>query len=1348
MIQKKILGLLILPLYVVAAAGSITITENTQRRLSFVFELQGFETSVSDRDGEPSTNFHFDGQNALIEAAGEVVLPAQALHVGVPATNDIQVTFTSLETRTVSLDALPGVHPEDDSAASPVAFANPWISQPKYSVTRGLRSAKLLIRPVMVNRDQRIATVLQKGVCTIEFPAHTGSSAGIAMPNSYREYFEDLLINYSVARAWHTGGQAGLTKTLSTAELSPGKNVLTFEVGDGHNDFNETTVRENGLVRINAKDILQAFSGRVRFEELTLYAGTKHPLNDTVPSPDSIPAGVEPIPVIVIDKNNDGDVDEGDYLIAYVSETSDWVFNEKTQSYEFMIHPFDDYRTYWLSREGKSLLMQPFDTVAANADDTVDYFEDHIMYKRTSALTKKHEVDGGDKWIWKRLHSNESSLSFTIDLPGATRKDSSAFLKVISGARSVGAEAIVNLNAKPLCDTCGSNQWQEINDWSGSRVRIDYEGASGENHYFEIDAVKVKYQRTLSMKNSSELLIYSAPGTGTVAYHLTDLPSEECIIVKVGDTDGQTQLIAHLEKNQTQYTFIDSAGKGARYFVAAYSKISSVNTSLKTLPNASQYVLGGCRKPTNKGDYLIITPESMLEQSIRLARHKKEIGRFSYPRVVVLDDIFRDFSGGTRDPAAIRNFLFYAVNYWSRVPEYVVLMGNGNYDHKQYTTTEQSQIPVAVHGNNCLDDFYSYLDEGEAPNSSNSTSDIFLGRISANNSTEAAAVVDKIIEMEGPEADFGAWRNRFLLVADDDMQVNETGLIPDDIDNHHVSSEEVMKAALNNNPAIDIRKVYLFEYPWDDFHEKPEAYRTLINEINNGVGMVNYFGHGSKDVWADEHIFRNESVGNLTNDKRYPIVTSFSCNVGQFDYPNRDCLSGALVKAPGAGAIAAISSARKAYATENENLATEFYNLLTDSDKTRTIGQALSLAKKNERNYNSISYSILGDPSIRLLKITDSVDVRIYDKEGKSIDSLKAMQTVTVRGTVLRNGVPNARYGTAEKPAYVQLALYNPVQDSVTRKDQGSKNVHYSLPGAPVFIGNTQVIAGKFEQTIFLPKRVSFNDPGVHLLAYAWDDENIATGLKDSIVFDGTEQIELNDTTGPRVLISPVYDNARFDGNVGFTDKVTAMLPVELNIQVYDENGIDVVGSGPDEGLTMEIVGAIAKQSISHKFKFVEGDYRNGAATIVFDNSRLKKGSYEMIITAGDLLGNISKTKVELDVTDESMFKMGKVFNYPNPVRMGRGTRFFFYQSNTHANNESYWRGTVDATIKIYTLSGKLIRIIQNAQNGHYWDLRDQAGNLLSPNIYLYRITTDVEMSELTSEEKSPVQKLVIHPPR
>lgn len=203
-----------------------------------------------------------------------------------------------------------------------------------------------------------------------------------------------------------------------------------------------------------------------------------------------------------------------------------------------------------------------------------------------------------------------------------------------------------------------------------------------------------------------------------------------------------------------------------------------------------------------------------------------------------------------------------------------------------------------------------------------------------------------------------------------------------------------------------------------------------------------------------------------------------------------------------------------------------------------------------------------------------------------------------------------------------------------------------------------------------------------------------------------------------------------------------SLLPLKCEIELYDENGIDVTGTGPDEGLTMEIKGTLSRRNINHKFQFRDVDFRWGTAVVSFEEHSLPIGEHKLDITARDLMGNFSRRSFALVITEEQELILDQVFNYPNPMRMGKSTRFFFFPSNTA---QQYNQMPVKTAIKIYTLSGKVVRVIKNARNGEVWDGRDQAGNVLSPDVYLYQV---VAVSPLTQKTvKSKIKKLLIHPP-
>jgi hypothetical protein len=436
-----------------------------------------------------------------------------------------------------------------------------------------------------------------------------------------------------------------------------------------------------------------------------------------------------------------------------------------------------------------------------------------------------------------------------------------------------------------------------------------------------------------------------------------------------------------------------------------------------------------------------------------------------------------------------------------------------------------------------------------------------------------------------------------------------------------------------------------------------------------------------------------------------------------------------------------LAATRSTGASNNEDLAKNIYAALFDTGANQSIGMAMISGKTLYSN-NNLMYALFGDPSIRLVNQARSVDLAAYDSMGVLRDTLKSLQRVTVKGTIVDNsGNADQSFG-AVTPAFVQIGLFNP-PEIVGRKDNGADDsVKWVQPGKPLFSGTTPIRNGAFEQTLLIPLDLTFNKSGVKLSAYAWEGNRIASGYRKSIIFNGGGVPDgKTDSTGPCITVRPVYEVANMLSTAAsFSDRICSSLPLDCEIELNDPNGINVMGTGPDEGLTIEVPGVMSRRNINHKFQFAEGDYRRGVAVVSFEEKSLEIGSYTFIITSRDLLGNVSKAAIALEITDENEPTLDRTFNTPNPVRMGRTTRFFFYPSTAQPYLNAHFM------IKVFSLSGKLLKVFKNACNGEIWDLTDQSGYPLPPNIYLYQVSAYYYTTG--KQVKSKIQKLVIHPPR
>ena len=1342
-----------------ASFPSIRIIENTSKKFTIEWTTDNFR--IVQGTGAPAF-VSFAGANVDLGDNGEPVIPAYSMYVGVPPQGTVSVRLVATATHAEQLSQplrvrnAPGLGPRYPG----LHFTGSWISDPQYVQFGRLRSGRFIIRPVLYDKESNSIRVLDRAQCTIDFPPAAQAAAAPAPPASdYGHMLKRLILNYQVAAGWTAA--AGMPKRAAVKQfpLVPSQSMISFRCGDGHSGLNEGTIDENGIIKIMASDIVRILGSAPPIGQVALYASYKGAMPTDVPELAQLPDGVSEVPLLRFDVNKNGLADSSDYFLAYVSSISDWLYDTSSSQYFYKIDPYDDYRHYWITvKTSSALTLAKMGPVTGAALDTLTSCKGHCFLKKSVWPSASEGADGGLEWAWTRL--NYYMPSFTIDNFVLPNLDPAAVcsLEVVVDYPIHSPALGITLGSTTVCQGCQYNAWYPVTMANNQPLTLTILPTSKDDT-LELKNVEFRYTQKLDMTNTAAMTVFSPEGPGIVRYRLTGLSGGLVYIVRIANGDASMALVDTV-RTTGAFEWSDTAGMGVRYYVCREQGVGFAPQMAPVAPKSStDFTVRDLRTLSVPIDYLIVSHPNFIVQAQRLARHKRNIGRFLNPKAISTSDIYDQFSGGNTDPAALRNAVMYVRNQvstlWPTTSfDYVVLMGLGHYDYRNIATSDTSFVPVAIFRDECIEDFFVYLQPGENPESALSTPDCFLGRIPCQTAQDAAQMVDKIIQTEDPSvADFGGWRNRVLLVADDDMQ----GLNSDPLGFQHLESSETMDTIIGHlQPAVDMRKVYLFEYEWNNLMEKPEATQALINGINNGTSIVNYFGHGSAECWADEHLLVTENIGNMQNNGQYPLIASFSCAVGKFDQPGKKrSLAEYLVLAPKSAAIATISAMREAYASDNEKLASNFFSSVYDTTDTaaRTFGEALALAKNQTRDDNQKVYSYLGDPSIQTLRPARKVLLSITDNGGKALDTIKALMQVTIKGAVMQsNGTPDAQFGTATKPATVFISMFNPA--FITwRKDNGQSfgrpNVSYKMPGAPIFAGQAQVVNGTFEQRILVPKNVTLDQNGANLTAYAWNGPIVALGNKKDFLFHGFAPLSVTDTSGPTISVRPVYSSgsasadASTSKGASSTDGITAPLPLTLEIMLFDSNGIDIVSTGPDEGLTFEVPGVVARKNINYKFQFSQGDFRRGEAGWTFNEGTISPGTYTMQVSAQDLFGNISKKSIALDITAPLELALYHVFNYPNPMRMGESCRFYFDLSKTVSQSVD---DRVKVSIRLFTLSGRLVRVFNDVKRGEPFDGKDNFNNPLSPGVYLYQMIAEDMLQQKVV--KSKIEKLAINPPR
>ena len=136
--------------------------------------------------------------------------------------------------------------------------------------------------------------------------------------------------------------------------------------------------------------------------------------------------------------------------------------------------------------------------------------------------------------------------------------------------------------------------------------------------------------------------------------------------------------------------------------------------------------------------------------------------------------------------------------------------------------------------------------------------------------------------------------------------------------------------------------------------------------------------------------------------------------------------------------------------------------------------------------------------------------------------------------------------------------------------------------------------------------------------------------------------------------------------------------------------------------------------------------YRTGS--LEYDFSSIAQGKHSLKLKAWDTYNNSTEEEIEFTVSDYTALRLMNVYNYPNPFK---DRTAFTFQHN--------YSGTINTSIKIYTVSGRLIKEInrQNIPDKFVvidWNGTDQDGERLANGVYLYKliVTADDGNSQTT----------------
>ncbi|MFV8341328.1 type IX secretion system sortase PorU [Flavobacterium sp. XS2P39] len=1046
---------------------------------------------------------------------------------------------------------------------------------------------------------------------------------------------------------------------------------------------------------------------------------------------------------IQISGESDGVFDNDDFILFYGEGLDTW--NNESQTF---LNLYDSKSYYYVTVQGDDGKRIPEMTEpTGNSSVTLNTFDDH-QYHELDLVNISHL---GRQWFGEAFDINQEQ-EFEFNFPNydpttpikllattASAAFTSTSFKIAANGQEAGTISFPSMN--PNSDIEFNLGFLPNNTSFSSaenvKIKLTYNnnGVPGSKGY--LDNIRLIAKRKLQGYGKQFHFQYdlSNSSLGIASYTL----SNSSAISQVWDVTDLHNVTKIENSNQSTLTFKANLGELRKYIAidpADYftplkdSKTKIANQNLKgTLFKNAQGQFQDI-------DYVIIAPRSLTVQAEKLANFHRANSNLNV-KVIPLESIYQEFSSGKQDISAIRNCVKYIYEN-AATPEkkikYVNLFGDASYDFKNRIANNSNIVPIyhSLRSNTsgeasfASDDFYGLMD----PNEGNIISffggiDIAVGRMLVNDIKQADEMVQKVIEYHDLKS-YGSWRNNFVLVSDDSDQSSDASL--------QNRQNNLADLIASEKPFLNVNKIILDSYVQEASaggFRYPKARTDFFNAFEKGALVFNYLGHGGEDGLSSERIWEKSDGQNLSNQYKYPLFITITCEFSRFDNPSRPTAGEYTYWNPKGGAIAMITTVRSIgqYSAENFNDVLSKNLLSFGSNQYTSIAEALRISKNSNPNSATNVVFYIGDPALMLaipkpkISLTKVNDVLI----SQPIDDFKSLAKIKLTGEITdENNNLLTNYN-----GEISTTIFDKIISRTTFNNDGNSTpINFNVLGETIFRGNASVTDGKFEFSFVVPRDIRIPLANGRISFYAKKNQVLEgeTGYNTTIKVGGINENAAADNISPRVKL---YMNDETFVSGGTTNESPFLLAF-----LEDENGINTA-SGIGHDIVAILDGDVNNPYILNDYYQTKlDDYTNG--TVRFPLRDLAVGFHTITFKAWDVYNNPILTEIQFVVVGDETLTLTHVLNYPNPFV--NYTEFWF----TH--NRPY--EPLEVQVQVMTITGKVIwtknQIISTEgflSKEITWDGKDDFGSKIGKGVYVYKLTVK---SNLTNKKTEKFEKLVI----
>ncbi|MEN8005544.1 MAG: C25 family cysteine peptidase [Candidatus Krumholzibacteriota bacterium] len=899
------------------------------------------------------------------------------------------------------------------------------------------------------------------------------------------------------------------------------------------------------------------------------------------------------------------------------------------------------------------------------------------------------------------------------------------------------------------------------------------------NVYSFLNWVEISYD-ALYQATGDRITFNAGMGVGPQPIEVTGFTSADIGLVEV--TDPRNPVFVELAGGNITTTdsvtwtlsvMPDQSGATRIFAAVGDFSTSGVDEYNYLLPTIAEDPTNPTTLAGSDPDLVVIAHPEFIPALDRWVEHRKSrAGGNLDVHVVDVDDLYDWYSGGMRDPWALKRFVTHAITQWNSWALTVVGDANENSLEKGVVASargwSKDWVPTHYHSQTALaftpelmasDKWYTTLESGQNYPLDNFPWDVlapwemYTGRLPCNSVAELDIMIDKIMTVDNVAAD-QAWRRRGIFFADDQWSNGYGANSSDELiykwnETVFADSERDSLSRMwsSGSPvALDSILVLLEDTldpvmpPYEGSTPDPRdlsytqsmasaaSTPVLIGKLSQGGLVAHYQGHANPYVLSSEYWLQDKNdvvsrldVAKLGNTDKPWFFMGMGCHIADWaqntvlatTQPHERSISEKFLIKPRSGASAAYGSSGYEYISTNRLFGEYiFRRWMVNPPAQRSVGNSQNLRSR----------WVTGE-------LMWAAEADIYAANRGS-----TVQEMISQYVLLGDPLMGLDAGEPQVTAF----LIDPVDQEI-------------VDGAEIFaLDNTNL------RTVRLFARDEAGIDRVQVVDSRGEDLTggmvITETLPAGVTNHQSVQLDLSVPVRPFAhdLIVKVYDTggalesdrhyelllhlpqtAEFSLDGSVVDPATFVFPAETPLRFRAEVTSAAWMLGYDPAVDFELRSVGETLAIAPDVDFQLN--KNQHLTVNFTATAAVENPDDQHVVELLIKGYPTELVLQQGTGAATSMTISKVYNFPNPMR--ESTRFVF-ESGLAAN---------EGTIRVFSVAGRPVARIPFVFSGGgsgvvEWNGRDSAGDDMGNGTYLYRVEIETNNGLVVSD----MQRLVM----